>query len=305
MPRTGALILPGQDPMAPHLLAAAAFLMQYTNRNTREAYALDLRQYFAWCHSNGLDPMQVRRFHIQAYAIYLTEQRGNGPATVSRNIGTIGGYYIDAVLNDYIPASPVIKIKTPKVHDDPRKKTWLTRFELAALLRAAKASSSGDWAMVSLMATIGMRVQAVCDVRIEHIKTTDIGYRILETVGKGGKPSLKVLPIPVAQAIDAAIGGRQEGFLLRRRDGSQMTRRSADVVVKRLTKAAGLTKPVSPHVLRRSCATNLLKNGVDIRVVQEQLDHASSRVTLEYDAVGVEIHAQASHTMAAMLASSS
>ena len=61
---------------------------------------------------------------------------------------------------------------------------------------------------------------------------------------------------------------------------------------------------VTPHVLRRSCATLLLKNGVDLRVVQAQLDHSSERVTARYDAVGIEIHAQAAHVMAAMLASS-
>ena len=83
-----------------------------------------------------------------------------------------------------------------------------------------------------------------------------------------------------------------------------MTRRSCASHLEVLALRAGIVKKVTPHVLRRSCATLLLKNGVDIRVVQAQLDHSSERVTAVYDAVGVEIHGQAAHTMAAMLASS-
>lgn len=293
----------GDDPMAPYLLAAASFLTQFPKRNTREAYALDLRIYFAWCRANGIDPLAVKRFHVQAFALHLQDERRNGPASVCRRIGTLTGYYENAVFDNYISVTPIVRIKLPKIQDDPRKKTWLTRFELAALQRAAQASGGSDWALITLMGTIGMRVTATCNVRVEHIKTTDVGYRILETVGKGDKPSVKVLPIPVCQALDAAIANRREGWLIRRRDGSQMTRRSADVAVKRLAKTAGITKVVSPHVLRRSCATLLLKNGVDVRVVQHQLDHESSRTTLGYDALGVELHAQAAHTMAAMLAS--
>lgn len=295
----------GADPMAPHLLAAASFLTQYPKQNTREAYALDLRIYFDWCRTAGIDPLAARRFHVQAFALYLQDERRNGPASISRRIGTLTGYYENAVFDNYLPATPIVRIKLPKVQDDPRKRTWLTRFELAALQRAAQAAGSADWALVTLMGTVGMRVTATCNVRVEHIKTTDVGYRILETVGKGDKPSVKVLPVPVCRALDAATAGRREGWLIRRRDGTQMTRRSADAVVKRLAKAAGITKTVSPHVLRRSCATLLLKNGVDVRVVQSQLDHESSRTTLVYDALGVEFHAQAVHTMAAMLASAS
>ena len=93
--------------------------------------------------------------------------------------------------------------------------------------------------------------------------------------------------------------------LLLRRDGSQMTRRSADRVVQRLVKAAGIDKHVSPHSLRRSFATIALQAGVDVRVVQFAMDHASTRTTLGYDRLGVELHAQAQNTVAAMLASAS
>ena len=297
-------VIGGTDHMAPHLLAAASFLMQFTNRNTRSAYAVDLRIYFDWCATQGIDPLRAKRFNAQTFILHLQENRGNGPASVQRRIGTLIGYYGTAIDDGYIEATPMVRLRLPKIQNDPTSRIWLNRYEMANLLKAAKSSSGSDWAMIALMGTIGMRVTSVCEVKIEDISTTADGYRVLRFIGKGDKPCVKALPIPVVQAIDAAEGGRTSGPLCRKRDGGKMTRRSAASHLEVLAVRAGILKKVTPHVLRRSCATLLLKNGVDLRVVQAQLDHSSERVTAHYDAVGVEIHAQAAHTMAAMLASS-
>ena len=128
---------------------------------------------------------------------------------------------------------------------------------------------------------------------------------MLRTIGKGDKPSLKVLPVPVVLAVERAAGGRTSGPLLLRRDGSRMNRRSADAVVTRLCRAAGVDKEISPHSFRRSFATLALQAGVPAHVVQAGMDHASIRTTMIYDRLGVEPHAAAAHTVAAMLASAS
>lgn len=298
--------LPTSNPHTdPANLAAVAFLGQYLNPNTRAAYAIDLRVFFEWCSAVGVHPFAAQRAHLQAFVIHLLEQRGNSPATTVRRLGTVSGYYDLAVVDGALQHSPAHHLKLPKVHEDPAKRTWLNRFELGALMRAAREAGPMDWALISLLGTLGMRVSAVCAIRLEDISTTDVGYKVIHTVGKGGKPSLKALPIPVMQAVDAAAGDRTTGPLLTRRDGSPMTRRSADRVVQRLARAAGIKKRISPHSLRRSFATLALQAGVDVRVVQDGMDHASTRTTLGYDRLGVEVHAQASHTVAALLASAS
>jgi site-specific recombinase XerD len=173
-------------------------------------------------------------------------------------------------------------------------------------MRSARMSKQpADWALITLMGTIALRESAACDVQIGDITTDPIGYRMLHTIGKGGKPSIKVLPIPTWLAIDRAVAGRTAGPRLLRRDGSQMTRRSADRVVQRLAADARIEKHISPHALRRSFATILRQAGVDMRVVQDGLDHASMRTTMIYDRLGTEPHAAGSNTMAALLASAS
>jgi site-specific recombinase XerD len=295
-------VLPDVDPAA---LAAVSFLAGYPNINTRDAYRRDLGIFFAWCQHHELHPLRdIRRGHLQAYVSWLITVRGNSAATVGRRAGTLGGYYSTAVLDEAIESSPCHHLKLPTIHEDPARRTWLTRFELGAVLRAAQQSrSTADWALVTLLGTLGMRVSATCNVQIEDLSADDVGYRFVHTVGKGGKPSLKVLPVPTWRAVDRAIDGRTSGPLLLRRDGTQMTRRSAAVVIQRLCRDAGIRKHITPHSLRRSFATLALQAGVPVEVVMADMDHSSTRVTLAYNRLGVEPHARASNTVAALLAS--
>lgn len=297
------LTLPGSDPMAPHLLAAAAFLAGYPNAGTRKGYATDLRIFFTWCAGMGLNPLDAKRVHLQLFVRYLDGERGYQPAGVQRTMTAVRCYFRSAIIDGYLVGDPTMGVKTPRVVHDPTSKTYLTRWELAALIKAAREARAADWAMVHLLATLGMRIGAVCDVRIEHLDTTPDGYRVLRTVGKGGKASLKALPIPVALAVDAARGGRREGWVIRRRDGSQLTRRSAAHRLEVLAPAAGITKHIHPHALRTTHVTLALKSGVDLAVVQAGVDHSDPRTTTRYNALGVEVHGQAAHTLAALIAS--
>ena len=301
---TGLPAVPAPDPLDPAYLLAVGFLGSFLNANTREAYRLDLRIWFEWCAAHRMPTLQATRAHVQAFVVHLLEQRRNAAQTVVRRIGTVSGFYDYCVVDGHLAHSPAHHLRLPKVHDDPSRRTWLTRFELGAVMRAAKASKSpADLALVSLLGTIGMRVSAVCAVDLEDLSTTEGGYRMLRTIGKGDKPSLKVLPVPVVLAVERAAGGRTSGPLLLRRDGSRMNRRSADAVVTRLCRAAGVDKEISPHSFRRSFATLALQAGVPAHVVQAGMDHASIRTTMIYDRLGVEPHAAAAHTVAAMLAS--
>ena len=71
-------------------LAAAGFLARYSGR-TREAYALDLRAFFAWCAARDADPFTLTRPHLQLYVRWMEEDRGYAPATTCRRIPTVAG----------------------------------------------------------------------------------------------------------------------------------------------------------------------------------------------------------------------
>ena len=85
-------------------LAVAGFLAGYTGL-TRQAYALDLRQYANWCQQHHLHLFQARRADIECFARDM-EARGRARATITRRLCTIGGFYKYAVEEELLEHSP-------------------------------------------------------------------------------------------------------------------------------------------------------------------------------------------------------
>jgi integrase/recombinase XerD len=118
----------------PERLALAGFLAGYTGL-TREAYALDLRQYASWCQQHHLRLFQARRADIECFARDL-EGRGRARATITRRLRTIAGFYKYAVEEELLEHSPAAHVHRPRL-DYESHATGLDRNELGALLVAA------------------------------------------------------------------------------------------------------------------------------------------------------------------------
>lgn len=262
--------------------AAASFLGFYRG-NTREAYTLDLRLLFDWCAARDLDPLAVTRLDLEAFALHLELDRHNSPATIHRRIGTVGHFYSLATADDLIPRSPVVRVRLPKLQHDDRHLAGLTHLQMSALADAARRSTPSDWALVTLMMMLGLRVSEACSIQVRDIYVIERGHRVISFIGKGSKPATMPLAIPVARALDAAAGDRTTGPLLLRRDGSAMNRRSAARVVARLAAQAGITAHVHPHMLRHAFITACLDAGANLRDTQYAARHSDPRMTTRYD----------------------
>ena len=94
-------------------VALAGFLAGYRGQ-TREAYALDLRQFTAWCRARSLNLFSVRRADIEGFARDL-EARGRARATVTRRLSTIAGFYRYAVEEELLEHSPAAHVRRPRV----------------------------------------------------------------------------------------------------------------------------------------------------------------------------------------------
>lgn len=93
-----------------HEQVALAFLLRYRNQLTARAYGRALRQWFGWCTSNNLDPLTVRRLHIEGWC-RLLEQGGNAPATVAGKLNALVGFYRYAVAEEIISEALGIDIE--------------------------------------------------------------------------------------------------------------------------------------------------------------------------------------------------
>jgi hypothetical protein len=94
-------------------LALAGFLAGYSGL-TREAYALDLRQFANWCHQHHLRLFGARRADIESFARDL-EARGRARATVTRRLCTIAGFYRYAVEEELLDHSPATHVRRPRL----------------------------------------------------------------------------------------------------------------------------------------------------------------------------------------------
>jgi len=112
----------------------AGFLAGYSGL-TRDAYALDLRQYVSWCQQHGLRPFQARTADIECFGRDM-ETRGRARATIARRVCTVAGFYRYAVEEELLDHSPAVHVRRPRL-DYESHAIGLDRNEVGALLVAA------------------------------------------------------------------------------------------------------------------------------------------------------------------------
>jgi site-specific recombinase XerD len=278
-------------------LALAGFLAGYRGL-TREAYALDLRQFTGWCRTRSVSLFAVRRADIELYAREM-EARGRARATVTR-LSTIAGFHKYALEEDLLDHSPAAHVRRPRV-DYESHATGLDRNELGALLVAAGLGPPAEHALISLLALNGLRVSEATGTDIEHMGL-ERGHRTLTVTRKGGKVVTIPLAPRTARAIDLAIGERTEGPLFLAGDGRRLDRHSAARIVRRVTRRAGIDKNIGPHTLRHAFITAALDAGVLLRDVQEAASHADPRTTMRYDRARASLDRHATYIVAAFIA---
>jgi integrase/recombinase XerD len=222
------------------------------HRLTREAYALDLRQYASWCQQHHIRLFQARRADIECFARDL-EARGRARATVTRRLCTIAGFYKYAVEEDLLEHSPAAHVRRPRL-DYESHATSMDRNELGALLVAAGLGEPAEHALISLLALNGLRVSEATGANIEALGV-ERGHRTLAVTRKGGKVVTIPLALRTARAIDLAVGERSDGPLFLAADGRRLDRHGAARIVRRAARRAGITKPAGPHTLRHAFIT--------------------------------------------------
>ncbi len=283
---------------APEQLALAGFLAGYTGL-TREAYALDLRQFTAWCQQHHLRLFQARRADIECFARAM-EAKGRARATVTRRLCTIAGFYKYAVEEDLLDHSPAAHVRRPRL-DYESHATGLDRNELGAMLVAAGLGTAAEHALISLLALNGLRVSEVADADIEALGL-ERGHRTLIITRKGGKVVTIPLAPRTARPIDLAIGERSEGPVFIAPDGRRLDRHGAARIVRWVARRAGIGKPIGPHTLRHAFITAALDAGVPLRDVQEAASHADPRTTMRYDRARASLDRHATYIVAAYVA---
>jgi site-specific recombinase XerD len=288
--------------MTPAQLAAVSFLARYSGR-THASYADDLRRWFGWCESNGLDPLiGIQRAHVELY-IHELGERGLMDSSVKTMMHGVRGFFRFAHIDGVIPSDPAVYARLPKVNSDETRTQGLDRLELIRFLQVAQTITVHHGALAFLLGINALRASEAAAVQIEDYAETLRGHRVLHLIGKGNKPATMPITVPVLRVLEACRGERTSGpLILRPLTGNPVDRRDVYRMVARIAKAAGIPRHISPHSLRHAAITNALDAGVPLRDAQILARHADPRTTEHYDRARGNLDRHGVHFLTAYVA---
>lgn len=228
---------------------------------------------------------------VRDFRLWLARQKG-GSDTENLKKNT-QNYHLIAVRSFLkylakrsISSMPPDRIELAKTSG--RELELISEDELSRLLDAPDGKSEKtlrDKAILELFFSTGLRVSELCRLDIDSINLNRDEFTVR---GKGDKVRLVFLSDSAKEALQA--------YLIKRKDMSQflfvslaknkkiarLTPRSVERIVKFYAIKAGISRKVTPHIIRHSFATDLLQNGADIRSVQIMLGHANVSTTQIY-----------------------
>jgi integrase/recombinase XerD len=256
--------------------------------NTLESYARDLAQLGAYAEQRGRAVDALDRRDLDAFVRSLMGS-GLAPRSVARAVACVRGFYRFVAAEQKLASNPADDLRAPRAW--PALPKFLSLEEVDTLLAQPDVSTPRglrDKALIELLYATGLRVSELISLRAGDLHP-DEGY--LTCIGKGDKQRM----VPMGQDAAAWVARYiREGrpALLRKksspwlfvnaRGGGALSRVGFWKVLKDYGARAGLSRELSPHVLRHSFATHLLERGADLRMIQVMLGHADLSTTQIY-----------------------
>jgi site-specific recombinase XerD len=203
---------------------------------------------------------------------------GLAPATVCRKVSVLSSFFSFLVDLGELDSNPARRIPLPKPAS--RIPNAISEEDAQKLIGAAE--SPFERAMLLLMLTAGLRRSEVGAIRLEDV---DLENQTLLVRGKGAKQRMVPLMPQAAQAIQEYRAARpdvDQPYLFLNPQGQRLAADYINRTLRRIIARTGLGKRITPHMLRHTFATHLVRNGVDVRTVQELLGHSDLETTANY-----------------------
>lgn len=265
-------------------------------KNTQLAYMRDLRLLMKSLQLKADEELlQVSRQQLIAYLLRL-KQEGRAASTVARKLASIKAFYRFLTAERYIRRNPAEVLEAasrglhlPKVLSVQEVERLLDEPNLGTL------DGYRDKTMLELLYATGMRVSELVNVPVKNV---DMKMQYVIVMGKGSKERMLPLGRTALHYLEHYLSVVRPQLLHGKPDaaaelfvtgwGGPMTRERFYEIIVAYGKSAGISKRVTPHMLRHSFATHLLNNGTDLRIVQELLGHADISTTQIYTHLDVE-----------------
>ena len=252
------------------------------SENTIASYNRDLKKANAFFKK---DFTKLTKKDIQNYIQNLSKEENS--SSVSRNISTLKSFYKFLELSKYTSSNPLTTISSPKTVKKLPK--VLSEEEVNALLDI-DLNNDFDYrnkAMLELMYSSGLRVSELINLTVNDIDLNNASVRIF---GKGSKERIVPLDDYAIEALNNYILNHRKclfkhgenNYLFLNNHGNKMTRQGFFKILQKIAQEKNIKSELSPHTLRHSFATHLLKHGADLRSIQELLGHSDISTTQIY-----------------------
>ncbi len=263
--------------------------------HTLRAQELDLKKLLAFAHEGNWASWDVSVRHIRAFVAALT-QMGLDPTSQSRILSTTRTFFQWMWDHGHISRNPTTGIRNPK--EAKKLPNFLSEKDAHTLLEAPVPLNFQEARTLCLVETLyatGLRVSEIANLNLQDIQKRD---QILLVHGKGGKERMVPFHNQALRALMAYLSFRGEilkeikgtptNAVFVNTHGTRLSTTSIRKLLSKLITAKGVENQISPHGLRHSFATHLLNKGMDLRVIQELLGHASLSTTQRYTHLGIE-----------------
>jgi integrase/recombinase XerC len=259
----------------------------FTIRN----YRREVEQFLRFLREQEVDRIQdVDRLLARRYVAWLSD-KGYERSSIARRLSEVRTFFQFLRRERVLTVNPFETISAPKL---PRRlPKYLTVQEMEQLLDAPDRTDPlglRNAAILEVLYAAGLRVSELTNLNLSNVNLSAGELRVW---GKGAKERVALMGQAARRVLQSYIEasrphlaarhkGRATSALFLNRWGNRLSNRGVQLILDQAALAAGLSKQVTPHILRHSFATHLLDGGADLRVVQELLGHADLAATQIY-----------------------
>ena len=256
-----------------------------TSPHTVNSYTIDLRQflefvgirkiYASYKENQSIQPLDSDSLFKEINGMLSTWAK-HSPATKNRKFSTLRAFMKWLFQEGYINKDLAARIPSPKV---PFKlPNYLSVDEALCIFNFLQKSTyprvPRDLALFTILYGCGLRVSEACTSRWSEL---DASQKCLKVMGKGGRERIVALPQVTLDSINRLK--REGDYIFGKKP---LNPRTAYAIIRNLSQKSGIVRPISPHTLRHSFATHLLKGGSHLRAIQEILGHKTLATTQRY-----------------------
>lgn len=257
------------------------------SQNTIDAYKHDLEWLLKFLSTRNLSPLAVKLNDLEDFAASLHEYN-IGARSQSRILFGVRSFYKYLVLDGYLEVNPTELLESPQL--PKHLPEYLTTAEVDQLENSIDLTTNEghrNRAIIEVLFSCGLRVSELTNLKLSDLNLPE---HFVQVVGKGNKERLVPISDKAINELRMWFDDRcrmnikpgEEDYVFLNRRGHHLTRTMILIMVKRQAKEAGITKTISPHTLRHSFATAMLRGGADLRVIQVLLGHADIGTTEIY-----------------------